>query len=1139
MFFESGIQTTPHLYHLPLQRFVLQKHNEYMSVKYDFMKGFFTSVFSVRVLLVLVVGCGIVERGVGQSEPEWTIHEPGIIKTFDSKSCPYSEPTMIGDTLKYCQDNLLVSETHYGITGTSINAILEASDGTLYIGTDNGLATVNDSKWRNYTEHNSDLPHERITHLVEANTGEIYLSTNSGISILDNGTWSNFDTKNSNLPSSHITDLAINSSNDLIIGSDVGVIQFDGINWTLSNSDNSNIPTDFILCLLVSGDTIYAGTDNGLSKQVNGTWELFPFYDSWNNPSRISTLAEGTDGSILVGSGHHTLSSFNGQIATKIENGSSYIGKKSLVQTSEGIIYSGREGWITKNENGEISHISLSSPEIPGDSVRMLHKNQNGDLYVGTNYGVAKYDGSNWSSIESWSPMMSLIGQNNELFISTPRGLIEFSNQTWKLHKADLSNSEHDLYVSDLHQSLNGNIYCKLSSGLGEFNGTDFETHNSDNPEIHDDNLHFIDLSNSDEIIASSYSGVSRFNGETWSNINIPLETQGWRITAIQNSIPGIILLGTSNKGFWLQRNNIWTNFNSSNSPISSDRTTCLHQSIDSTIYIGSYDSGLTKFDGLEWEVFNTTNSPLPDNHITCVLKTSDSSVYIGTTKGLTIIKDNVWYTFTTVNSLFTDSYIRSIRESQKGDICITTNSNILVIRKKGGNEKKHTVSGVVFWDANNNSNIDNGETILPNQLVRIIPTNQFTFTNNQGIYKFQIGSGNFTVQAIPNIYWDSTSISKAEVTISNSSILNANLGLTPQPEDINLISDLVFNNTRCGFPSHSYLNYSNKGNTTENSIIALELDSKIEILESNTISDSSNLDGTIQYWHHNDLAPFESGQIQLTLQMPGVEHIGDTLRSYATISTLDGSYSHTDTLESVLTCAYDPNDKLVKPLGIEEDHLTLFGDDLTYTVRFQNTGNDTAFTVVVKDTIDFNLDMNTFEVLASSHEVYTLFDLEGNVSFTFNDIMLPDSNINELESHGFVTFKISPKAGLEEYTEINNTAYIFFDFNPAIVTNETWNTMVSSLTVSAIEEDIRIINSSSAAPNPFSEATTIHFDNPSNTNHSLELFDVTGKIIKSISDISGSEIELNRNKLRTGLYFYSITENTSGEVFTGKLVVE
>jgi len=73
----------------------------------------------------------------------------------------------------------------------------------------------------------------------------------------------------------------------------------------------------------------------------------------------------------------------------------------------------------------------------------------------------------------------------------------------------------------------------------------------------------------------------------------------------------------------------------------------------------------------------------------------------------------------------------------------------------------------------------------------------------------------------------------------------------------------------------------------------------------------------------------------------------------------------------------------------------------LTYKIRFQNTGTDTAFNIVVLDTLSDLLDVSTFVPLVSSHP-YALEIVDSNVlKYSFENIMLPDSNINEPGSHG------------------------------------------------------------------------------------------------------------------------------------------
>ncbi len=97
---------------------------------------------------------------------------------------------------------------------------------------------------------------------------------------------------------------------------------------------------------------------------------------------------------------------------------------------------------------------------------------------------------------------------------------------------------------------------------------------------------------------------------------------------------------------------------------------------------------------------------------------------------------------------------------------------------------------------------------------------------------------------------------------------------------------------------------------------------------------------------------------------------------------------------------AYDPNDKQGFPLGVGEDRWVPTGQPIDYLIRFQNTGTDTAFTILVRDTLSDLLDFATLTMGAGSHTFNYRIVQPNVLEFLFNNIMLPDSNVNEPASH-------------------------------------------------------------------------------------------------------------------------------------------
>jgi uncharacterized repeat protein (TIGR01451 family) len=211
---------------------------------------------------------------------------------------------------------------------------------------------------------------------------------------------------------------------------------------------------------------------------------------------------------------------------------------------------------------------------------------------------------------------------------------------------------------------------------------------------------------------------------------------------------------------------------------------------------------------------------------------------------------------------------------------------------------------------------------------------------------------------------------------------------------------------------------------------------------------------------------------------------------------------------------SYDPNDKLVYPLG----NILPSQEYLTYNVNFQNTGNASADHIYIMDTISNYLDIESFEVLATSHTMQ--LQITNNiVRFNFANINLPDSNSNEPASHGYVQYRIKLKNTVVIGDSIKNTAFIFFDFNPAIVTNTTLSE-VSLLTT--VKENLASNTSITVYPNPANDRLYIHYSIVSNKSLApVIIYNSIGAQILKFSNQHPESIDIA--SLAAGLYFLEI----------------
>ena len=222
---------------------------------------------------------------------------------------------------------------------------------------------------------------------------------------------------------------------------------------------------------------------------------------------------------------------------------------------------------------------------------------------------------------------------------------------------------------------------------------------------------------------------------------------------------------------------------------------------------------------------------------------------------------------------------------------------------------------------------------------------------------------------------------------------------------------------------------------------------------------------------------------------------------------------------------SFDPNDKQGFPRGYSQSHYIEQGTQLEYLIRFQNTGTDTAFLVVIRDELSQWLDPGSVRPGASSHP-YAFDYYDGNkIKFTFENILLPDSSTNLEESQGFVSFKVNMVDNVPLETDILNTAGIYFDFNEPVYTNTTQHRIgdhfITVSTWNPVEAGIEML----AAPNPAVEYTVLSLKGfEPGTDTRLEIIDALGRIVRT-ENVNTRQHRLERGTLPAGHYLLRLSD--------------
>lgn len=452
-------------------------------------------------------------------------------------------------------------------------------------------------------------------------------------------------------------------------------------------------------------------------------------------------------------------------------------------------------------------------------------------------------------------------------------------------------------------------------------------------------------------------------------------------------------------------------------------------------------------------------------------------------------------------------------------------------------------VSGTIYIDENSNCQYDLGESGYSNELVTISTGGSvigWDYTNQNGDYSFDVPVGptytvsiNNTVPGLSITCPPSGSLTVASVPSSGNDIGMECLG------GFDVTAHVDGWGFRPGFDGVIRLCPKNlRCLPTSGQAMLVVDDPLVTYLSATPTPDYINGDTLV--WDYTNLVNnynyYYSSCIRVDVATDTTAQIGDSICVDMLITPQSGDADPSNNMSTTcleVRASYDPNDKAVTPAGIGAEGAILNNQRMTYKVRFQNTGTAPAANVYILDTLDSNLDINTFRLLGSSHPMDLYINGGERIKFDFPDIWLPDSTSNEPESHGFVIYSIDQKTDLPHGTEIENTAHIYFDYNEPVVTNTVLNTI--DLTISIEENGMLVPLNVSIYPNPANDLVNIKLDRQLE-NASISLIDISGRVVGT-QVFNGTSLQMETSGLASGVYTL-VLDSGDNELVRRKIVL-
>ncbi len=450
-----------------------------------------------------------------------------------------------------------------------------------------------------------------------------------------------------------------------------------------------------------------------------------------------------------------------------------------------------------------------------------------------------------------------------------------------------------------------------------------------------------------------------------------------------------------------------------------------------------------------------------------------------------------------------------------------------------------HTMTFNAFLDLNNDNIQQSNEPNYTNGTFEINKNNSanptFINTSNGSYLLYPIDNNDlidasFILDSQYNGYLNSAVIYN-DISVSGSSSDNEYFfPISVAQSFVDVVLYMHGNSPRPGFEYSNSLFFKNNGTNVTSGTINFTKNPNVTL---STISDPLaviNPNGfTLNYV---DLQPQETREIHLEMSVPNIPtvNLGDVLTNSATITSTVTDVdllNNSSSLSQIVIGSYDPNDKM-EAHG-ENININSFTTDdyLYYTIRFQNTGTADAINVEIQDLLDSQLNVSTLRMIDASHD-YVLTKDGNQLTWNFDNINLPSESQSVELSQGFVTFKIKPYPGFAVNDMIPNTAEIYFDFNPAIITNTFQTTFINPLS----NENFSL-NTISIYPNPTNNILNINYGTSDINIKSVQIHDMLGKVVYQ----SQLKVEtINLSNFNSGIYLLDITTESYGKI-TKKLI--
>lgn len=574
-----------------------------------------------------------------------------------------------------------------GITARTTSFIYHPH-GTVWVGTEEGIVVLEEGQWSRLDDDGSlGLDEVFVSALLLDSQDRIWVGTwGEGIRLFEDGEWTTYGTDHG-LPDDRIWTFYEDSAGRVWVGSKGGVVVFeeDG-RRTVYTEDNSPLASNEVRVFVEDskGDFYIGAYGGGMNVlRADGEWREDPYTTQEGLPSNfVTALAVQTpdedavnDAELLWVGTEAGISSFDGTLFSD----PLIVRQRALSHHFIEDLHADDDGtlWIVTFGGGvsiydpeEETYEYLFPPEtgLPANDVYGLLEDSQGNIWVGTSEGVAKFDGHKW-----------------ETFTQFNSGLAY-------------------RYVTGLAEDKQGRIWISTLSGGSVYNHGEWIEYDrfgdaEGEQRLPSNSLFNVYYDSQDRVWFATGLGAAVLEGGEWTLYNRGDGLNTNIISVVTEDSVGRVWL-THWQGINILDNGIWNSLKTENADIRTDLVLASREDSRGRMWFGTIGDGVAIFDGQEWIKLNRANGRLPNDNVRSFAEdTATGRNWVGTDGGVIgLVNDELWMVYTAESTPLPNNRVNELLLDRNGNLWIGTANGVAVFHPGEDFPLLETAANIFPW---------------------------------------------------------------------------------------------------------------------------------------------------------------------------------------------------------------------------------------------------------------------------------------------------------------------------------------------------------------------------------------------------------------------------------------------------------